>query len=49
MAAPLGSRAVGKKIRVGILGAGAMGAVHASAYAGLSDKVEPVGVFSRIG
>jgi predicted dehydrogenase len=35
------------KIRIGILGAGAMGAVHASVYAGMPDKVEPVGVFSR--
>ncbi len=33
-------------VRIGILGAGAMGAVHAVAYAGLPD-VEIVGVFSR--
>src|SRR5258707_5356741 len=33
-------------VRIGILGAGAMGGVHAVAYAGLPD-VEIVGVFSR--
>ncbi len=33
-------------IRIGILGAGTMGAVHASAYSGMPD-VEVVGVFAR--
>ena len=33
-------------IRIGLLGAGTMGAVHASAYAGMPD-VEVVGVFAR--
>jgi len=33
-------------VRIGILGAGTMGAVHAAAYAGLPE-VEVVGVFSR--
>ncbi len=33
-------------IRIGILGAGTMGAVHASAYAGMPD-VEVVGVYAR--
>jgi predicted dehydrogenase len=32
---------------MGVLGAGAMGAVHASAYTAMSDDVEVVGVFSR--
>jgi UDP-N-acetylglucosamine 3-dehydrogenase len=35
-----------RKIRIGILGAGAMGAEHAAAYANISD-VEIVGVFAR--
>jgi UDP-N-acetylglucosamine 3-dehydrogenase len=35
-------------VRIGILGAGAMGSVHAVAYAGLTD-VEVVGVFARNG
>lgn len=34
------------KIRIGILGAGAMGAMHAAAYAGMADA-EIVGVFAR--
>ena len=35
-----------KRLRIGILGAGAMGATHAAAYAGMPD-VEVAGVFSR--
>jgi predicted dehydrogenase len=36
----------GTKVRIGILGAGAMGAMHAAAYAGVADA-EIVGVFAR--
>lgn len=35
-----------RNIRIGILGAGAMGAEHAAAYAGISD-LEIIGVFAR--
>jgi UDP-N-acetylglucosamine 3-dehydrogenase len=37
-----------RKVRIGILGAGAMGRMHATAYASMPD-VEIAGVFSRVG
>lgn len=39
-------RVAGTRVRIGILGAGAMGAMHATAYAGV-EGVEIVGVFAR--
>src|ERR1700736_3727955 len=42
----LGELVVNSEIRIGILGAGAMGAEHAAAYAGMPN-VKVVGVFAR--